>query len=91
MIKELFSIVGFKVGECLGGYVRVIKIGFRKGDGVEMVMIELVDFNDVYSVDFGESKGGGCCCCCCRGGKGGGVVVVVVGVVIVVVIFEEEE
>lgn len=72
-IKELFSVVGPKVGERPGGYVRVIKTGFRKGDGAEMAMIELVDFNEVYTVDSGESKGGG------RrrrrrrrGGKGGG-------------------
>ncbi len=47
-IKELFGPVREKVGDRPGGYVRIIKIGFRKSDGAEMAMIEFVDFNDVY-------------------------------------------
>ena len=45
-IEELFSVVAEKVGERPGGYTRIIKTGFRKGDGAEMAMIELVDFNE---------------------------------------------
>ncbi|RMG81507.1 MAG: 50S ribosomal protein L17 [Bacteroidetes bacterium] len=48
-IKELFGEVAAKVGDRPGGYVRVIRTGWRKGDGAEMAMIELVDFNEVYS------------------------------------------
>ena len=29
-----------------GGYVRIIKTGFRLGDGAETALIELVDFNE---------------------------------------------
>lgn len=47
--KELFDVVGPKVSSRPGGYLRIIKTGFRKGDGAEMAMIEFVDFNDVYS------------------------------------------
>ena len=47
-VKELFEVVAPKVGERPGGYLRVIKTGFRKGDGAEMAMIELVDFNEIY-------------------------------------------
>ena len=48
-IKELFGVVSSKVGDRPGGYTRIIKIGNRLGDNAEMCMIELVDFNDVYT------------------------------------------
>ncbi|MCB0617766.1 MAG: 50S ribosomal protein L17 [Saprospiraceae bacterium] len=47
-VTELFGPVADKVGARPGGYVRVIRTGWRKGDGAEMAMIELVDFNEVY-------------------------------------------
>ncbi len=54
-VKELFGEVAAKIGDRPGGYTRVIKTGFRQGDGAEMAMIELVDFNEVYQG--GSSKG----------------------------------
>ena len=48
-IKELFGAVSSKVGDRPGGYTRIIKTGNRLGDNAEMCMIELVDFNDVYT------------------------------------------
>ncbi len=72
MIKELFGVIGPKVADRPGGYVRVIKTGFRKGDGAEMAMVELVDFNEVYSVEKSEGKSGGGRRRRRRGGKGGG-------------------
>ncbi|MEZ5042296.1 MAG: 50S ribosomal protein L17 [Saprospiraceae bacterium] len=72
-IKELFDVIGPKVGARPGGYVRVIKTGFRKGDGAEMAMIEFVDFNDVYVVGKTEGEGStGSRRRRRRGGKGGG-------------------
>ena len=46
-VKELFDVIGPKVMDRPGGYVRVIKTGTRLGDGAETAMIELVDFNDI--------------------------------------------
>jgi len=48
-IKELFGPIADKVASRPGGYVRVIKTGFRKGDGAEMAMIEFVDYNTDYT------------------------------------------
>lgn len=55
-IKELFGPVAQKVGDRPGGYLRVIKLGFRRGDGAETAMIELVDFNEVYNPNAGKEK-----------------------------------
>ncbi len=48
-IKELFGTVASKVENRPGGYTRVIRTGFRQGDGAEMAIIELVDFNETYT------------------------------------------
>ncbi|MCB0571887.1 MAG: 50S ribosomal protein L17 [Phaeodactylibacter sp.] len=56
-ITELFGPIAAKVGARPGGYVRVIKTGFRRGDASEMAMIELMDFNDVYQT--GKTQQGG--------------------------------
>ena len=53
-VKEIFGAIAEKVGDRPGGYVRVIKTGFRRSDGAEMAMIEFVDFNEVYNLK--ESK-----------------------------------
>src|SRR5690606_21105056 len=50
-IKELFGVVGDKVANRPGGYTRIIKLPTRMGDAAEMAMIELVDFNEIYSKD----------------------------------------
>lgn len=55
-ITELFGTVGGKVGNRPGGYTRVIKTGFRPGDSAEMAMIELVDFNDLYTQNKNAGK-----------------------------------
>ena len=48
-VKELFGVIAAKVADRPGGYTRVIKTGFRAGDAAEMAMIELVDFNEIYT------------------------------------------
>ncbi len=55
-VTELFSTIADKVATRPGGYTRVIKTGFRKGDGAEMAMIELVDFNSVYTTGGSGTK-----------------------------------
>ena len=43
---ELFRTVAPKVADRPGGYLRILHTGFRQGDAAEMVMVELVDFNE---------------------------------------------
>lgn len=55
-IKELFGVIAAKVGDRKGGYTRIIKTGFRPGDAAEMALIELVDFNEIYTQNKSAAK-----------------------------------
>ena len=41
-VKKLFDKLGTRFGQRNGGYTRVVRLGFRKGDGAEQAMVELV-------------------------------------------------
>jgi large subunit ribosomal protein L17 len=55
-LKELFGTVAEKVGDRPGGYLRIIRLGFRRGDGAETAMIEFVDFNETYNPNAGKVR-----------------------------------
>lgn len=46
VVKELFNEIIAKIGERPGGYTRVVKLGSRRGDGADLALIELVDYNE---------------------------------------------
>lgn len=48
-VTELFREVAPKIADRPGGYTRIIRTGYRLGDNAEMCMIELVDFNEIYT------------------------------------------
>ncbi len=43
VLASLFSVLGPRFAERAGGYTRILKTGFRQGDGAETALIELVD------------------------------------------------
>jgi large subunit ribosomal protein L17 len=43
VVKELFESIAPKYADRQGGYTRIIKKGFRRGDAAEMVLVELID------------------------------------------------
>lgn len=45
-VTELFREVSQKVATRNGGYTRILKTGRRLGDGAEMAIMELVDYNE---------------------------------------------
>ncbi|MCE2495179.1 MAG: 50S ribosomal protein L17 [Flavobacteriales bacterium] len=48
-VTELFRDVAVKVANRPGGYTRIIRTGNRLGDNAEMCLIELVDYNELYT------------------------------------------
>ena len=48
-VTELFRTIAPKIMERPGGYTRILKTGFRLGDGADMCIIEFVDFNETYT------------------------------------------
>ncbi len=41
-VKKLFDKLGARFGQRNGGYTRVVRLGWRKGDGAEQAILELV-------------------------------------------------
>lgn len=56
-VTEMFEVIAEKVGDRPGGYTRIFKTGFRHGDGAEMAIIELVDFNEEYNNSSSSGEG----------------------------------
>ena len=41
-VQKLFDKLGTRFGQRQGGYTRIVRLGWRKGDGAEQAMLELV-------------------------------------------------
>ena len=58
MVVKLFDELGPRYSARNGGYLRILKYGFRKGDNAPMALVELVDRPDVEEQSDEESKSG---------------------------------
>ncbi|MDR1838840.1 MAG: 50S ribosomal protein L17 [Treponema sp.] len=52
IVAKLFTNIAPRMKDRKGGYTRILKLGERKGDAAEVVILELVD----YKLDTGEDK-----------------------------------
>ena len=43
MVTKLFDELGPRFAQRNGGYLRILKFGFREGDNAPMALVELVD------------------------------------------------
>ena len=46
MVVKLFGELGPRYSKRNGGYLRILKFGFRKGDNAPMALVELMDRPD---------------------------------------------
>jgi len=59
MVKKLFDVLGPRYQERAGGYIRVLKAGFRYGDSAPVAVIEFVDRNvEAKGADSGLDQSG---------------------------------
>ncbi|MBO9699615.1 MAG: 50S ribosomal protein L17 [Sporocytophaga sp.] len=56
-VSALFSDVIEKISNRPGGYTRILRTGNRLGDNAEMCIIELVDFNELYTKSSAKEAG----------------------------------
>ena len=56
MVVKLFDELGPRFANRNGGYLRILKCGFRAGDNAPMAYVELLDRPDVEAVEVEEAE-----------------------------------
>ena len=57
MVTKLFDVLGPRYKARAGGYMRILKFGFRVGDNAPMALIELVDRPEISAAPAAETTG----------------------------------
>ena len=57
MVTKLFDELGPRYKSRNGGYIRILKFGFRVGDNAPMALVELVDRPEVTEAPAKETTG----------------------------------
>jgi large subunit ribosomal protein L17 len=57
MVVKLFDELGPRYSSRPGGYLRILKYGFRKGDNAPMALVELIDRPDVEDAPEAGERG----------------------------------
>ena len=57
MVTKLFDVLGPRYKTRAGGYMRILKFGFRVGDNAPMALIELVDRPEISTARTAETTG----------------------------------
>ena len=57
MVTKLFDELGPRYKSRAGGYIRILKFGFRNGDNAPMALVELVDRPEVTEAPTKETTG----------------------------------
>ncbi len=57
--KKLFDTLGARFSQRSGGYMRILKLGSRRGDGAEMAIVELIGSEPVFEKKKGKKSKGG--------------------------------
>jgi len=57
MVTKLFDVLGPRYKTRSGGYMRILKFGFRVGDNAPMALIELVDRPEISAAPTTETTG----------------------------------
>ena len=58
VVKKLFETLAPRFAQRPGGYTRIIRLGFRDGDGAQMALIELIGSEFKAASKKDEAKGG---------------------------------
>jgi len=56
VVSKLFETIAPRFAERKGGYTRIVRLGFREGDGAQMAILELIGSD--FKAKGAESKGG---------------------------------